>query len=89
MAFTTLIDDDIAEISHMPTEVIGPSMVLPCGVEVATDRGSIWSAAVAPFMDMKAMFAGGEKDEIGSDQYAVGRFGKSHDALSFMSFCGV
>ena len=80
---------DIAHIANVPGGRIGGRVRLVRWIEMSAGRTCIDRAAIAEFMDMKAMHARSKAGEFCVDLHSVGDFSKRDGAAYFAALSGM
>src|SRR5205085_12479871 len=75
----------ISHIAHMPFGRLGSRMRFAGWIKMSASRTRIGCAAIAEFMDMKAMVARSKATDFGPDLHAIGHFGECNSAAHLVS----
>src|SRR5438552_16345836 len=79
----------ISHVALVPRGCVGPGMRLVRGIKMRACGTAIGCAAIAEFMDMKAVFARRQARDLRVDLHAVGDWSEWDSAASFIGTGGM
>jgi len=79
----------ISHVAHMPLGGVWPSVRFVGWIKMSASGSRIGCAAIAEFMDMKAMISRGQARDLCIDLHAIGNFGKRDSAAQFVAAGGM
>ena len=74
----------ISHVAHMPLGGVWPGVRFVGWIKMRASGSRIGCAAIAEFMDMKAMISRGQARDLCMDLHAIGNFGKRDGAAQFV-----
>jgi len=79
----------ISHVAHMPLGCVWSSVRFFGRIKMSPGGTGICRAAIAEFMNVKAMLAGGQTHYLCMDLHAIGNFGKCDRAAHFVARRGM
>jgi len=79
----------ISHVALVPCGCVGPGMRLVGGIEMRACGSGIGCAAIAKFMDMKAVLTRGQARNLGVDLHAIGDRRECDGAADFIARGGM
>ena len=79
----------ISHVAYMPLGSVWPGMRVVGWIKMSAGGTGIGGAAIAEFMDMKAMISGSQPRDLCLDLHAIGDFGERDSAAYFVAAGGM
>ena len=80
---------NISHVTHVPFGGIGPGMRFVSWIKMSACGSRIWRAAIAEFMNMKAVVAGSKACYLRMNLHSIGNFDERNRAAHFVACSGM